>query len=351
MSALHSLAEGEVSVARYVDWARTQSDVLARVLTGVECRAEFLDAGVMNYVWRLHAGSAVYFLKQARPRIRRHDWVGPDLASVSPNRITAEARALTFVQNRLPHLSGERIPRLTWHDALNNVLWTEALGQESRSLQGELETGSFCTESAGWVGELLGTLHSADRGEVPHIWPNRTEDQQNWERFLRMRTVGVLQGAQLPRPVEEMIRNLHADGESAAVSGMLSHLDLAPKNVLLHPDRAPSVLDFELGAACSDPAYDPGFLMGHYVLMGINRDDSPAAAWLAAQRVCQTYLSTAGPQDPHFCNRAWQYAGMVLLYRIHGSSPAPYVRRDRLEAIHKVGIRLVMEAAPWDAVA
>jgi hypothetical protein len=320
-------------------------DVLASgVLPGVDLRAvrtTYIDAGIMNYVYRVEAGGRTFYLKQALPVVKEHGRLGPDLAGVSSARIRVEWRALSHLQEALPADLRSHIPRASWYDAESNILWTEEVAPGARSLQGALQGGDFDAGAARSAGRLLGAVHAAGVGEVPPLWSSAGEDRANWERFLRMRTTGFLERAQLPPEPERAVRALHAEGEEHTRSRMLSHLDAAPKNVLIEGDGSAALLDFELGAAVSDPAYDPGFLIGHYLLMGENVVSMRQAAREAAGAVCGGYVSAAPSIDAEWHTRVWRYAGATMLYRLYGSSPASYLEPGRYGVIREEGIRLV----------
>lgn len=304
-----------------------------------EASGAYLDAGIMNYVYRVETPARTWYLKQALPRVKQHERLGPDLAGVSPARIAAEARALSLLASSP---AAAYFPRLAWYDAANNILWTEEVGRGAESLHGALVDGRCSVAAAEHAGRLLGEMHRLGAGAGP-LWPDEEEDEANWERFLRMRTTGVLPGANLPPEAEAVTLALHAEARCHTRVGMLSHLDAAPKNLLVHVDDTPgALLDFELGAARSDPAYDPGFLAGHYLLMGENRPKMRPVARRAARAVAEGYRRVAGSVDDGWRERLARYAGLVMLYRLYGSSPAPYLLPERYAAIRAEGLRLLL---------
>jgi Ser/Thr protein kinase RdoA (MazF antagonist) len=156
-----------------------------------------------------------------------------------------------------------------------------------------------------------------------------------------MRTTGFLQRAELPAEAAAVAEQLYAAARQHERPGMISHLDAAPKNVLLTADGA-ALLDFELGAAVSDPAYDPGFLAGHYLLIGENLPQMTAASHAAAKDLAHAYQQSAPGIDPAWETRFWRYAALTMLYRLHGSSPAPYLAPPRYPAIRNAAIALLL---------
>lgn len=335
------LSQGPDTVEQYLGHAEERLSPRYRDAGLRRARVTYLDAGIMNWVYRVEAPGGTFFLKQALARVKQHDRLGPDLAAVSPARIHAEARALAILNELLPEPFTRQVPKLAWYDAENNVLWTEAIAPGARSLQQTLQDGRCDPAAAEALGRLLGAIHGVTAGKADPLWPAPEEDAANWERFLRMRTTGVLARAGLPRDVEDEVYRLHASAKAVERPQMVSHLDAAPKNVLLTAGGEVALLDFELGAAVSDPAYDPGFLAGHYLLMGENHPAMRDRSRDAARAVLRGYLETGGPVDRDWPDRAQRYAGLVMLYRIYGSSPAPYLSGERHGAIRAAGLDLL----------
>jgi aminoglycoside phosphotransferase (APT) family kinase protein len=335
----HSLAAGPAAAEEY---AREGLRRLALDWTG-EIRLTYRDSGVMNHVYRLEVAGRICYLKQALARVKQHERLGAELAGVSPARIQADYRALVLLDAMLPEDYRGSVPRPLWYDAESNVLWTEEVAPGAVSLQSELEAGRCGEAHARRLGRLTGAIQAAGAGSVPPLWPTVEEDRANWERFLRLRTTGVLARAALPPEAEAAAHSLFREARAHERPGMLSHLDLAPKNVLIG-DAGVGVLDFELGAAVSDPAYDPGFLIGHYLLMGANLPSMHDAASRAAGAFAAGYLEAASPVDAGWPARVHRYAGLTMLYRLYGGSPAPHLSVDRFRAIRRQGISLVLDA-------
>lgn len=338
-----SLAEGEAAAEEYV---RGAGAFLKDAYPEVDWRraeVRYLDAGIMNYVYRVDVSGRRFFLKQALDRVKQHHRVGPDLAGVSPARIEAEARALRLLSTTLPPDYRAQVPAVAWHDLPNRILWTEEIGSGSVSLDHALSQGECDPSAARNLGRLLGAIHAAHLEPSIPLWPTRAEDQDNWERFLRMRTTGVLVRAGLPPAAEAAVQELFLAARRHERHGMVSHLDAAPKNALIHPDGGVALLDFELGAAVSDPAYDPGFLVGHYLLMGEVRVAMREASRAAASAVVAGYRETGPVADPEWGSRVTRYAGATLLYRLCGSSPAPQLTPECAPSVRKEGVRLLLE--------
>jgi hypothetical protein len=332
-----SLAEGPERAREYVVETRVDLDV-------DDLDVIYLDAGVMNYVYRVSAPSKgyVYYLKQALARVKQHDRLGPDLAGVSPARIRAEDLALTALERRLPLHHRHRVPLKAWRDRDNNILWTNEILPAGVSLHDELLAGRCDSAAARRFGAMLGAVHAVRNEPGFALWTLPGEDEANWERFLRMRTFGFTERAGLPAAGQAAVKDLVAEARENVRTEMVSHLDAAPKNWLLRDDGEFALLDFELGAARSDPAYDPGFLAGHYLLMGQNRPEMTEASKQAVEALMAGYLEEGTEVDAGWSVRVHRYAALTMLYRLYGSSPAPYLEPARYGVIRSEALARLM---------
>lgn len=332
-----SLAEGPERAREYVIETRVDLDC-------DDLEVTYLDAGVMNYVYRVSARSKgyVYYLKQALARVKQHDRLGADLAGVSPVRIRAEARALEALEKGLPPHHQSRIPLVAWRDRDNNVLWTNEILPNSESLHDRLLAGKCDVDAARRFGALLGAVHGVANDKGFTLWTDHEEDEANWERFLRMRTFGFTERAGLSPSELQEVDHLVSEGRQHVRMGMISHLDAAPKNWLLRDDGELALLDFELGAARSDPAYDPGFLAGHYLLMGQNRPEMAETSERAVEALIAGYVEEGRDVDAGWGRRVQRYAALTMLYRLHGSSPAPYLEPSRYDVIRSEALARLM---------
>lgn len=340
-SPAHSLAEGPEAVLTYLRETvlPCESDVPNE---WGDAEVTYLDVGVMNYVYRVDVPSGSLFLKQALSRVKEHTRLGKDLSEVSPARIQVEARALRALRTGLPEPLRRKVPRVVHYDERNNVLWTLRIGERTTSLQSALQKSLCDPQVACRLGRLLGVVHGVPLESEP-LWPTREQDRANWLRFLRMRTTGVLSRAELPAQAAMLTQELYEEARACECLGMISHLDAAPKNVRVGTEGEVFLLDFELGAAVSDPAYDPGFLAGHYLLMGENDPTMRAAARSAAAAIESGYRETAPALDARWSTRFRRYAALTMLYRLYGSSPAPYLNPDRYPKIRTSALRLLLE--------
>ena len=76
--------------------------------------------------------------------------------------------------------------------------------------------------------------------------------------------------------------------------------------------------------------------------MGENLPETREAARRAVSDLVEAYREAAPAVDAGWRSRVYRYAGLTMLYRLCGSSPAPYLSPARHAAIRAEGIRLLM---------
>ena len=127
-------------------------------------------------------------------------------------------------------------------------------------------------------------------------------------------------------------------------------MDCCPKNIFQRQDKSVGIFDFEFASGAGDPAYDIGFLIGHYLLFSLLKD-SPATSIDAIANAMQTYFAEIQSiqSNSPFITRMLKYAGATLLYRMAGSSPADYIPRTKYPELIDKGSRLVV-GQPIDSI-
>ncbi len=102
----------------------------------------------------------------------------------------------------------------------------------------------------------------------------------------------------------------------------LVHGDFSPKNMLIGSRGSIVLLDFEV-SHWGHPLYDASFCLGHIMLKGwaLGRE---AEALELAKGFLRGYGRAVGGLIPHL--------GLMLLARLDGKSPMPYVRGESLRA-------------------
>ena len=121
-------------------------------------------------------------------------------------------------------------------------------------------------------------------------------------------------------------------------------MDCCPKNVFERKDGSVGLVDFELASGIGDNIYDLGFLIGHYLIMLAIRTDKAEEAISSMQGILEGYKEeTKFIDEKNNYERLVKYSGMVMIYRVAGSSPAPYIRADKVPLIKEIGSHLITQ--------
>ncbi len=201
------------------------------------------------------------------------------------------------------------------------------------------------------VGRALAQIHAATAHN-----PDVAARFQGDETFLALRVKPFLLHAATRNPeIAPRIRTLVRDLTSRRIA--LVHGDVSPKNILVGPE-GPVFLDAET-VVYGDPAFDLAFVLSHLLLKAVwirARRDAMAAACEALK---DAYLAGVSWEDPAgLAHRAAPLVAALLLARVDGKSPAPYLTdpadqafvRDQAKAFLKDGaLTLASLAAAWRA--
>ena len=121
-------------------------------------------------------------------------------------------------------------------------------------------------------------------------------------------------------------------------------MDCCPKTIFERSDGSIGIVDFELASAIGDPAYDLGFLIGHYLIMAVIHRTRPDASINAIKCILNGYdKEMNGLTDESFTERLIKYSGAILLYRVAGSSPASYIGKEIIPLFKKTGMHLITD--------
>lgn len=298
---------------------------------------EFVDVGALNYVYRISNKKEVIYLKQALEEAKNKEKIGSDLASIPKERIFYEEKYIEIVKPELP--PEIELPKIMGYDKENNILVLSDVKNEGVLLETSLLDGNFNERTAYLLGRFLGITHRSTLNKKIVVRGSEEEDIKNWYTFLSMRTKGVLEMDKFPPEVEKEVKELYDLAKSKHTIPVLINMDCVPKNAFERKDGSIGLHDFELASGVGDPAYDLGFLVGHYLIMGVIRKDKITAAIKAMKEILEGYDEEMKDlKDSTHDKRVVKYAGIIPLYRISGSSPAPYVKAhsDAIPLMKKV---------------
>lgn len=291
-----------------------------------------LTGGVSCDVWKVETPSGPVVVKRPLPQLRvAAEWLAP------VERGTSEVRWLRRARGVDPHIAPEVLAELpTGHAFAMRFLpgcpvWKDEL------MAGRVDAGFAAQVGKGIVAVHAATAYNdGDRADFP-----------NDEMFRALRVDPFL--LYVAQHDVELAPALTAlAGDLAARKIALVHGDVSPKNILVSAD-GPVFLDAEC-AVYGDPAFDLAFCTTHLLLKSIWSGDArlneAAAALVAAYRAGIDW-EDAGD----VLLRAGRLTAALLLARVEGKSPAPYLTDpDHKHIVRDQARALIRAPQPIDAL-
>lgn len=299
-----------------------QGDVVLEPLTG----------GVSCDVWKVETPTGPIVVKRPLPQLRvAAEWLAP------VERGQSEVRWLKRAREVDAQIAPEVLAELPTGFAFamrflpGCPVWKD-----------ELTAGRVDPDFAAKVGRGIAAVHAAtanndaDRDAFPN---------DDMFRALRVDPF-LLHVADHDAKLAPLLRALAADLSSRKIA--LVHGDVSPKNILVSAD-GPVFLDAEC-AVYGDPAFDLAFCTTHLLLK---------AVWLghaqlndAARALVATYRAGIDWEDPdELLFRAGKLTAALLLARVEGKSPAPYLTDPEHKHIVREQARaLILAPSPLDAL-
>lgn len=293
---------------------------------------EPLAGGVSCDVWKVDTPGGPVVVKQALGRLRvEADWEAPVERSENEVRWLQRARSINI------HLAPEVLAEFRSEHAFvmrfleNCPVWKDEL------IAGRVDRGF-----AAAVGRSIASVHAAtansaiDRSAFP---------TDSMFRALRVAPF-ILYVARTNLDLASNLRAIADDLVSRKIA--LVHGDVSPKNILISPD-GPVFLDAEC-AVYGDPAFDLAFCITHLLLkavwLGDARMQLAATDFIDGYRDAITWEEAAG-----LLQRAGRLAAALLLARVEGKSPAPYLTDPAHRAIVREQARArLMSECPIDTL-
>ena len=293
------------------------------VRAGVPLSVERLGGGVSSEIVAVRGPGVRLVVKRALPRLSvEEEWLS------DPARVVREAEALRFARALTP----EAVPEVVDVDAERCIATMTLAPDGWVSWRDELLAGRIDAALGRRLGELLARWHAA---RVP---PSLADAGA----FVELRI------DPFHRTVAERHPRLAPQIEAVAKSLLerprcLVHGDFSPKIVLFGAGGL-WVLDWEV-AHYGDPVFDLAFLLTHLLLKSIHR---PADA-RAYRGVAKAFLDAYGGVRGELAANV----GCLLLARVDGKSPAPYLRPAEQERVRELGRDLLADPPPaileaWD---
>lgn len=282
------------------------------VLTdGQTARLSPLAGGVSSDVFRLDTSDGrTLVVKRSIPRLRvAAEWLAP------VRRAAGEVRWLRLVRTLDTRLAPEVIAEIpeafifvmAWLDPATHPVWKEAMA-------GGLVAPAFAAD----VGRDLARIHAFTAGRADIAVEFDTADC-----FFALRiSPFLLYTAERHPDVATRLRELAEALGRRKIA--LMHGDVSPKNILMGP-AGPVFLDAEC-VAYGDPAFDLAFCLTHLLLKTVWLAPHARDLMESLRRLVAAYRAGAGWEPwESLGRRTAELVAALLLARIDGKSPAPYL--------------------------
>ncbi|QUM72927.1 phosphotransferase family protein [Sphingopyxis granuli] len=301
-------------------------------LIGTEAPAlEPLTGGVSCDVWKVETAAGPIVVKRPLEQLRvAAEWHAPVERGASEVRWLKRARGVD------PRIAPEVLAELPHYGFAMRFL------PDCPVWKDELIAGRVDADFAAMVGARIAAVHAATA--------NSAADRDAFPTQAMFRALRVdpflLHVADHDAELAPVLRDL-ADALSATKIALV-HGDVSPKNILVAAD-GPVFLDAEC-AVYGDPAFDLAFCTTHLLLKAVWLDDTrlgaAAAALVAAYRAGIDWEAPDG-----LLLRAGRLTAALLLARVEGKSPAPYLTDPEHKRIVRDQARaLLRDPAPVDAL-
>jgi aminoglycoside phosphotransferase (APT) family kinase protein len=296
-----------------------------------DVRLEPLTGGVSCDVWKVEAPSGPIVVKRPLEQLRvAAEWHAP------VERGQSEVRWLRRARGVDPHLVPEVLAELPGYGFAMRFLPGCPVWKD------ELTAGRVDPAFAAQVGQGIAAVHAvtahSDRDRA--AFPNDA-----MFRALRVDPF-LLHVARNDADLAPILTALADDLAARKIA--LVHGDVSPKNILVSAD-GPVFLDAEC-AVYGDPAFDLAFCTTHLLLKAVWLDDARLRE--AAVALVEAYRARIDWEDAaDLLLRAGKLTAALLLARVEGKSPAPYLTDPGHKHVVRDQARaLILAPQPIDAL-
>lgn len=301
---------------------------VAKVLPNLPYLAEYVAAEevkrhtYVNNIWRVTLSSKDkdehdIYLRQALDYIK----VEPEV-KVPPQRIFYECAILQRLSNEIfCDFDYEVAPKVYHLDEENFVLVLSDVRKGSPILVDELSSDRVHPEIGENLGKVLATMHQETWGiETFELNKKGNEKQLQRHFYNRLEQTTDL----FPELMRKLIKE-SSQGTKTFVAG-----DFASKNIFVHSNGTISFVDLERSFV-GDPAFDIGFLLGHYQLEVLQKDELVKDYNILKNRFDVSYRKHLHqPQkivDGIF-DRSARFIGTTILYRLYGRAKSGEINKN-----------------------
>lgn len=299
----------------------------AGIAVGDDATVQPLTGGVSCDVWLVDSEIGQLVAKRPLEKLRvAASWHAP------VERGTSELRWLKRARGINAAMAPEICAQLPGHGFAMRFIPDAPVWKD------ELIAGRVDPSFAAQVGRLLAQVHAATAND-----PDDRAAFANDAMFHALRIDPFLLHVARSNPAlaEELRASAH---ELATRKTALVHGDVSPKNILVGGD-GPVFLDAEC-AVFGDPAFDLAFCTTHLLLKHVWLDNPCLKA--SARELVAAYregIDWEAAEDPDW--RAGRYTAGLLLARIEGKSPAPYLTEPHhIEIVREQARARLMNPAP-----
>ena len=292
---------------------------------------EPLTGGVSCDVWKVETPSGPIVVKRPLEQLRvAAEWHAPIERGQSEVRWLRRARGVDA------HMAPEVLAELPGYGFAMRFL------PDCPVWKDELMAGRVDVDFAAAVGRGVAAVHAATA--------NNSADRDAFPNDAMFRALRVdpflICVAEHDAELAPVLRALAGDLSSRKIA--LVHGDVSPKNILVSSD-GPVFLDAEC-AVYGDPAFDVAFCTTHLLLKAVWSGDArlneAAAALVAAYRSAVDWEDVDG-----LLLRAGKLTAALLLARVEGKSPAPYLTDPEHKRIVRDQARtLIVAPSPIDVL-
>lgn len=293
---------------------------------------EPLTGGVSCDVWKVETPSGPIVVKRPLPQLRvAAEWLAPVERGVSEVRWLRRARGVDA------RIAPEVLAELATGHAFAMRFLPGCPVWKDELMAGRVDAGF-----AAQVGTRIAAVHAAtayndgDRADFP-----------NDEMFRALRVDPfLLYVAGRDAELAPALAALAADLSSRKIA--LVHGDVSPKNILVSAD-GPVFLDAEC-AVYGDPAFDLAFCTTHLLLKAVWSGDARLGE--AAVALVEAYCEGIDWEEADgLLLRAGKLSAALLLARVEGKSPAPYLTDPEHQRIVREQARaFILAPQPLDAL-
>jgi aminoglycoside phosphotransferase (APT) family kinase protein len=249
-------------------------------------------------------------IKRSIPQLRvKAEWLAP------VERIVGEVRWLALARSIDPRLAPEVLAVLAeahvfvmaFLDPASHPVWKD-----------EMAAGRVDPAFAEMVGRDLARIHASTAGRA-----DVAADFDTYDFFFALRVSPFLLFTAERHPdVAPRLRALADDLGRRRTA--LMHGDVSPKNILVGPD-GPVFLDAET-TAYGDPAFDLAFCLTHLLLKTVWLRPNREVVMASFDSLRSAYAAGLSWEPPEALSaRAAALVSALLLARVDGKSPAPYL--------------------------